>query len=214
LHLTEKTFVFFTSDNGGTREYIAPLRGGKGTLYEGGLRVPAVVSGPGIPSSKSCDAKMLTMDFYPTILEMAGLPRPHGQTLDGTNLLPLALGKTDAPTRDLFWHFPSYSGPTSPASAIHSGDWKLIEFFETGKPELYNLAQDPFESIDLAAKEPDKARYLLAKLKSWQSELRAPCPSSPNPNYDPKALRKQKRDASDKGTRKFHPGKTSPDSPQ
>ena len=214
LHLTEKTFVFFTSDNGGTREYIAPLRGGKGTLYEGGLRVPAIISGPGIPSSKSCDAKMLTMDFYPTILEMAGLPRPHSQTLDGTSLLPLALGKTDAPTRDLFWHFPSYSGPTSPASAIHSGDWKLIEFFETGKTELYNLAQDPFESIDLTAKEPDKARYLLAKLKSWQSELRAPCPSSPNPNYDPKALRKQRPDGSDKGTRKSHPGKTSPDSSQ
>lgn len=189
------TYIVFTSDNGGTRQYIAPLRGGKGTLYEGGLRVPAIVSGPGIAGNRVSKTNILTMDFYPTFLEIAGITAPASHTLDGVSLMPLLTGKTDDITRDLFWHFPSYSGPTSPCSAMQSQHWKVIEFFETGTTEIYNLAEDPSEANNLAPRQPERTQALLAKLHNWQSDIHAPRPTAPNPQFDPNAIHDSSREA-------------------
>lgn len=181
--IAEKTYLIFTSDNGGTRQFVAPLRGGKGSLYEGGLRVPAVIRGPGIAAAGRCSRPILSMDWFPTALALAGVPLPEGQRIDGTSLVPLLTGASQLPERDLFWHFPCYVGGTSPCSAIRSGDWKLIEFFESGTTELYDLSKDPAESRNVAAAEPDKARSLLARLRTWQQSTSAPRPSQPNPDY-------------------------------
>lgn len=187
MGLSDRTYVVFTSDNGGVRQTVAPLRGGKGTLYQGGLRVPAIVSGPGIAAGQKIDSPVLTMDFFLTVLDWAGVRTDSASSVDGTSLVPLLSGKQKSIARDLFWHFPVYSGPTAPCSAIRSGDWKLLEFFETGKTELYNLARDPIESHDLAASETAHAKELGDKLHAWQASLAAPCPTSPNPAYDPAA---------------------------
>ena len=200
MGLSANTYIVFTSDNGGTRQYVAPLRGGKSTLYEGGLRVPAIVSGPGIDGDRVSKANIMTMDFYPTFLEMAGIPAPAMQTLDGVSLLPLLKGKTNDIARDLFWHFPSYSGPTSPCSAMQSEHWKVIEFFESGTTEIYDLAEDPSEANNLTAKQPQRTQSLLAKLHNWQSEIHATRPTTPNPQYDPNAVRDPSRNARGKGT--------------
>ena len=204
LGLSDRTYVIFTSDNGGVRQTVTPLRGGKGTLYQGGLRVPAIVSGLDIAAGQKFDTPILSMDFYPTVLQWAGVKADAGSPLDGMSFVPLLDGKQKSITRDLFWHFPVYSGPTAPCSAIRSGDWKLLEFFETGKTELYNLARDPGESRDLVKSEPARAKELSDKLHAWQKSLAAPCPSSPNPAYDPTASArgggKARRDESPKGS--------------
>lgn len=187
LGLSDRTYVIFTSDNGGVRQAVAPLRGGKGTLYQGGLRVPAIVSGPGIAAGQEIDTPVLSMDFFPTVLDWAGLPANTATSIDGKSLVPLLDGKEKTITRDLFWHFPVYAGPTAPCSAIRSGDWKLLEFFESGRTELYDLSCDPGESQDLAASEPGRANELRDKLRAWQNSLRAPRPTEPNPAYDPAA---------------------------
>ena len=146
LKLTENTVVIFTSDNGGTQQYTAPLNGSKGQLYEGGIRVPLVVSWPGLkkPNSK-CDVPVTSVDLYPTLIELAGIKPPSDQILDGVSLVPLLRGgsKLDR-DRKLIWHFPCYVGKSTPSSAIREGDFKLIEFFEDGgHVELFNLKTDP-----------------------------------------------------------------------
>jgi phosphatidylethanolamine-binding protein (PEBP) family uncharacterized protein len=187
MGLSDRTYVIFTSDNGGVRQTVAPLRGGKGTLYQGGLRVPAIMSGPGIAAGQKIGSPVLTMDFFPTVLDWAGVTTDSSSSVDGTSLVPLLSGKQKSIARDLFWHFPVYSGPTAPCSAIRSGDWKLLEFFETGKTELYDLARDPGESRDLAHSEPARAKEMSEKLYVWQKSLAAPRPTCPNPAYDPAA---------------------------
>jgi arylsulfatase A len=181
--LTEKTYVIFTSDNGGTRQDVAPLRGGKGTLYEGGLRVPALIRGPRIRAMGTSTTPILSMDWFPTALELAGLPVPPKARPDGTSLVPILTGKTPPAERDLFWHFPCYVGGSSPCSAIRSGDWKLIEFFESRTHELYNLEHDSGEQHNLATSEPARAAALLARLHAWQQATAAPRPSQPNPAF-------------------------------
>jgi len=184
LGLSDRTYVIFTSDNGGVRQTVAPLRGGKGTLYQGGLRVPAIVSGPGIAGGQKIDTPILSMDFFPTVLDWAGVEAQSSMSIDGTNLVPLLTGSDKTMTRDLFWHFPVYSGPSAPCSAIRSGDWKLLECFESGQTELYELSRDPGEARNLAASEPARAKELSDKLHAWQTSLAAPRPTSPNPAYD------------------------------
>ncbi len=190
LKLADNTVVIFTSDNGGTQQYTPPLRGGKGELYEGGIRVPLVVTGPGVKKAGGqCDAPVSSVDFYPTLLELAGIQQPQGQVLDGVSLVPLFHG---GPTlgRQLFWHFPCYVGRATPSSAIREGDFKLIEFFEDGgRVELFNLKNDPNEEQNLAALMPDKSTALSKTLRSWQKETNALLPAGPNSNYDPKAER-------------------------
>jgi len=187
LGLTDDTVVIFTSDNGGTSQYTPPLKGGKGELYEGGIRVPLVVAGPPVAKpGTSCDVPVASIDFYPTLLELAGASLPAGRVLDGASLVPLLGGRADLARRELFWHFPCYVGRATPSSAIRAGTFKLIEFFENGgRFELYDLAADPREERDLAATQPDTTQALATRLRGWQRETAAAMPLGPNPGYDP-----------------------------
>jgi len=199
--LTEDTVVVFGSDNGGLQMVtsMAPLRGQKGMLNEGGIRVPTAVRWPGkIQPGTKCDVPVITTDLYPTFLEMAGAKRPEGQVLDGESIVPLLRGKDALGDRALYWHFPAYlQGKargardehfrTRPAGAVRKGDWKLIEYFEDGYIELYNLADDIGEQTNLAASRPEKREELLGLLRKWRADINAPVPTEPNPKYDPTA---------------------------
>jgi len=193
LGLAKNTHIFFTSDNGGTRQFNAPLRNGKGSLYEGGIRVPAFWSGPGVKGDSVSEEPISTIDFLPTLLELANIPLPSNQVVDGRSLLPIRDGK-GLERANLFWHFPCYTGNAKPSSAVRQGKWKLIEFFETEKAELYDLAVDLSEGKDLAETNPEKAKELLQTLHDWQKETGAAIPSGPNPNYDPQAKKRPRED--------------------
>lgn len=196
LKLTDNTVVIFSSDNGGVGGYLreglktgkeptdnAPLRSGKGSLYEGGVRVPWIVRWPAkVPAGATTGAPIISVDLMPTLVELAGGKRP-AQPLDGASMVAcFTSGGKKTPERDLFWHFPGYLGAgqgtwrTTPAGAIRSGDWKLIEFFETGKLELYNLKDDESQKSNLAEKSADKAKELHAKLVAWRKTVSAPMP--------------------------------------
>ena len=184
LQLTDSTVVVFFSDNGGLSTLKKPgpttnlpLRAGKGWLYEGGIRVPLIVRAPGVTEPGSvCDTPVISTDLFPTLLSLVGaapLPDLHR---DGVSLQPLLSGET-LRDRVFYWHYPHYHGSTwAPGSAIRDGDWKLIEFLDEGRIELYNLADDLGERNDLANSEPAKARELLEQLRAWQSETGAIMP--------------------------------------
>lgn len=191
LKLTDDTVVVFTSDNGGTPQFTAPLRGSKGQLYEGGIRVPLVVAWPGLAKpGNTFDEPVSSVDLYPTLLDLAGLGRPEGQILDGVSLVPVLRGMALPKRERLFWHFPCYVGRATPASAVREGDYKLLEFFEDGgRVELYNLRTDPNEERDLAASQPARAKALAQTLRAWQQETHAAIPRDANPAYDAQAER-------------------------
>jgi arylsulfatase A-like enzyme len=180
LGLDRRTLVVFTSDNGGEDRVTsnAPLRAGKSTLYEGGIREPLVVRWPGvIPPGTVCDVPVATVHFYPTLLEAAGIRPDPGQKLDGVSILPLFKDPTASLDRDtLYWHYPlekpHFLGGRS-AGAIRRGDWKLIEFYDTGEVELYNLADDVGERHDLSAARPEIVERLLAELAAWRKDVGA-----------------------------------------
>lgn len=195
LKLTEKTLVIFTSDNGGVGGYAAagvgaregitdntPLRGGKGMLYEGGIRVPWIASRPGSIRPGTTDEPINSVDLFPTMLDLAGAPPPADYPLDGTSVLPLLRGEPLPARKPLFWHFPGYLGSgkdvwrTTPAGSVRSGDWKLIEFFEDGRLELYNLKDDLGEKTNLAHRLPGKRDELHGLLKDWRAAVDAPMP--------------------------------------
>lgn len=197
--LEENTIVVFFSDNGGHggQTSMAPLRGAKGMLYEGGIREPLICRWPGRwPAGVLRDEPVLGFDLYPTLLAAAGVPVPEGLLLDGFDLGPtLARG---APTgRDaLFWHFPAYleatgrsQSPwrTTPAAAVRLGRWKLLEFFEDGSLELYDVVDDPGETHDLASVHPEVTGELHARLLAWREETGARVPREPNPCALPSA---------------------------
>lgn len=183
--LAKNTIVVFVSDNGGLSTKAAPgstsnqpLRAGKGWLYEGGIRVPLIVRGPGIAKpGTTCDAAVISTDLYPTLLELAGLPLRPAQHVDGTSFAAL-LGGGDAPAaRSLFWHYPHYHGSTwAPGGAIREGDWKLIEFFEEGASELYNVKEDIGERNNLASQHPELVKTLQRKLAAWRTSAGAVMP--------------------------------------
>jgi len=199
LSLTDNTVVVFFSDNGGVKGItsMAPLRGGKGMLYEGGVRVPLVVRWPGVVAAgRECCEPVIGIDFYPTLLDIAGAKRPRRQLLDGLSIAPLLCGEETLASRALFWHFPAYlqgkaEGArdeyfrTRPAGAIRLGDWKLIEYFEDGSLELYNLRDDIGETKNLAGELPEKTSELHRKLIQWRESVDAPVPSQLNPRYEP-----------------------------
>jgi arylsulfatase A-like enzyme len=213
LKLADNTVVIFTSDNGGVGGYDrpdglirepgsgpkkkmkagdedgggitdnTPLRSGKGSLYEGGTRVPFIVRWPGVtkPGTAS-DVPTAHVDVFPTMLELSSAPKPR-QVLDGESLVTLFRDPAAKLHRDaIFQHFPGYlgSGPglwrTTPVSLIHSGDWKLMEYLEDGKLELYNLRDDIGETKNLAQSQPDKAKELHACLVAWREDVNAPMP--------------------------------------
>ena len=193
LNLSDRTIVIFTSDNGGRVPTTSnvPLRLGKASAYEGGVRVPLIVHWPGVtkPGSVS-DAPVITMDLFPTIVEMAGLPATASRTaVDGVSIASLLRGGT-RPTRDtLFWHYPHHQhyqlGGAMPYGAIRSGDFKLVEFFNDMHVELYNIRDDIGETRDLASSQPKKLEELRARLHAWRKEVGAQMPT-PNPKHDPK----------------------------
>ena len=184
LNLSEQTLVIFSSDNGGTRVSInRPMRGVKGSLYEGGIRVPTCMRWPAIikPGSKSA-TPVTSVDFLPTFAELAGVALPTSQPVDGRSFVPLLKGRAALQHRAIFWHYPLYlAGRATPASAIRKGDWKLIESFEDGSAELYNLSSDISESKNLADEAPSKARELHQELMDWRSATNAVEPREPNP---------------------------------
>ncbi len=179
LGLAGNTIVVFTSDNGGEAPNVtsnAPLRGGKSQLYEGGIRVPLIVRWPGtIPQATTCRQPTVNMDFYPTFIEAIGIEPDAKQMLDGVSLLPTLRDPAAPIGRDTFyWHYPlekpHFLGGHS-SGAIRQGDWKLIEFFDTGATELYNLADDISEQDDQAAARPEVVASLKTKLRNWQEKV-------------------------------------------
>lgn len=191
---TDNTAVFFTSDNGGlstaegapTCNY--PLHEGKGWMYEGGTREPLIVSWPGVtqPGSR-CSVPVTTPDFYPTMLEMAGADPIPEQHVDGVSLAPLLEGGDALEREAIYWHYPHYGNQGgTPGSSVRGagalGDWKLIEFFEDGRLELYNVRDDLSETANLVEEHPDVASGLHEMLLSWRAEIGAKLPT-PNPEW-------------------------------
>ncbi len=210
LGLSENTIVFFFSDNGGlvsrfdkiplhaksklyiyegdTMQYIAtsnlPLRAEKGTVYEGGIREPLIIKWPGKVQAGSLNHSVITsVDFYPTILELAGVLPDPTQKMDGGSLVNIITKSLENYDRPVFWHYPVYHHDV-PASVVRNGDYKLIENLVNGSLELYDLSSDISESKDLAKSMPDKALELYKLLKAWQQDVKAEFPE-PNPNFDP-----------------------------
>ena len=188
LKLADRTVVMFTSDNGGLLSSTTNLglRAGKGSAYEGGVRVPLLVRGPAVGKPGGvCDTPVISADFFSTLLELAGVPVDSKHALDGVSLVPL-LRQTGALKRDsLYWHYPHYHpGGATPYAAVRQGDWRFVEFFEDGRGELYNLKDDPLEKADLAAKMPEQAAALRMNLAEWRKAVNAQMPM-PNPDHDP-----------------------------
>lgn len=187
LDIDDDTIVVFTSDNGGlsTSEghptSNVPLRAGKGWLYEGGIRVPAIIRWPGtVPGDTVIDRAMISTDYYPTLLDMIGLPPLPDQHADGVSLASRLRGEpTEEEDRAIFWHYPHYGNQGgSPSAAIRRGPYKLIEFFEDDRVELYRLDEDVGESVDVSAALPDRARALRSELRAWQESVGARFPTA------------------------------------
>ncbi len=189
LGMSDDTAVFLTSDNGGyVNSYEgmqvtdnAPLRSGKGSLYEGGIRVPAIVRWPGVtvPGSVS-DVPISSIDYFRTVLAMAGLDidRDHSRSLDGIDLAPLLRNPGHVPDRAaLYFHYPHYYATTSPVSSVRAGAWKLLRYYEDSRLELYNLTDDIGERHDLSTEEPQRASALLQRLDTWLERNNAQHPS-------------------------------------
>ncbi|HSU67941.1 MAG TPA: sulfatase, partial [Tepidisphaeraceae bacterium] len=188
-HLTDHTIVVFASDNGG---YInkdggknvtnnSPLRSGKGSLYEGGIRVPVIVRWPGVtPGGGVCDEPIFCTDFFPTLADAAGVPATNrgDSGRDGVDLLPVLKDPQAHLGRDaLYFHYPHYYATTTPVGAIRQGDWKLLEYFETGKLELYNIKNDLSETNDLSKQDPQRVAALHQALIDWRKSVGAQMPT-------------------------------------
>jgi arylsulfatase A len=192
--LAKNTIVVFTSDNGG---YLgvdrnsafaapctsnAPLRSGKGSLYEGGIRVPLIVRWPGAAAGERT-LPTVTADLCCTLLAAAGIPAQSDETLDGLDLSAVIRDGDAKIVRDtLYWHYPHYYETTTPVSAIRSGDWKLLEYFEDGRRELFNLRDDPYESRNMAGQHAGKSADLASQLAAWRKSVAAKLPQ-PNPQF-------------------------------
>ncbi len=206
LGLTDNTVVVFFSDNGGHMGATSnhPLRGAKGMLYEGGIREPFIVRWPGVTKAGSrCSEPVIGVDLYPTFTEITNSRMTEGYELDGLSIVPLLKNASASLSRDaLYWHFPCYlqgtgdphGGPfrTTPAGAIRMGDWKLIEWFESGRLELYNLTEDLGEGNNLSDSHPEKRTELHTLMKQWRADTEAPVPTTPNPQYNRRGQKQQK----------------------
>lgn len=206
LKLDKNTIVIFYSDNGGMAAANfgnpvrvvkkhqldaafatsnLPLRGAKGWLYEGGIRVPMIVKWPGnVKKGTECDVPVTSPDFYPTIMEMLGLQVPATQKVDGVSIVPLLKGENNLNRDAIYWHFPHYSnhGMQSPGGAVRSGDYKLLEYFENNTVQLFNLKEDISEQNDISASNPELVKELRTKLKLWRENINAQMMEA-NPEY-------------------------------
>jgi arylsulfatase A-like enzyme len=195
LGLSERTAVVFVSDNGGLSTLLrgrtsmptsnVPLRAGKGWLYEGGVRAPLIVRWPGVAGGgRVIDLPTTTMDLFPTFLDMAALPTRPADHVDGVSLAGLLGGGDEPRDRPLFWHFPHYHGSGNrPSSSVRSGAYKLVEWLEDGRVELFDLDTDPGETRDLASERPDRVAELRELLVAWRGEVGARMPA-PNPEWE------------------------------
>lgn len=186
LGIADNTLIVLTGDNGGDHpETTGGLRDFKGWSHEGAVREPLIAKWPGkIAKGATREEMVIGMDFYPTFLELAGMELLPEEHKDGISIAPLLTGEGKATERDtLYWHYPHYHR-TKPYGAIREGNWKLIEFFENGELELFDLKSDPAERKNLAKEKSEKAAELLAKLKAWRVSVDAQMPT-PNPDYDP-----------------------------
>lgn len=203
LGLRENTLFIFTSDNGGLSDitFNAPLRKGKGTYYEGGIRVPFCVSWPSeVPAGQQTDVPVIGVDLFPTLAEISGAEPAPMQPQDGVSMRPLLNGN-DMEERAIFWHFPLYLTGNAdaclpvygseeiywravPSTTIMRGDWKLIYYYEYDELELFHLGKDVGETVDLAKVEPEVREKLLAELRAWVKAVHAPVPLLPNPKFD------------------------------
>ncbi|MDZ7693991.1 MAG: sulfatase [Balneolaceae bacterium] len=181
LGLSDDTIVVFTSDNGGLSTLppdrgiaptaVTPLRAGKGWAYEGGIRAPLIIRAPGLPQGKVSSQLATSMDLYPTLLELAGHPARPSQHVDGTSLVPYLKNPELTEERTLVWHYPHYHGSAwRPGSAIRKGRWKLVEFYESDRVELYDLSEDIAEENNLAEKYPEKTATLRAEMHEYLEE--------------------------------------------
>lgn len=192
--LERETIVVFTSDNGGlsTAEGSPtcnfPFVEGKGWMNEGGVRVCQMIRWPGVVQPRTrCLTPVTSTDFYPTFLEAAGMSLLPEQHCDGVSLMPVLRGTDHLDREAIFWHYPHYSNQgDTPAAAVLCGTWKLIEHFEEGGVELFELASDPGERNNLAGREPDRAARMLVLLKAWQADVEARIPE-PNPGFEAKS---------------------------
>jgi arylsulfatase A-like enzyme len=183
LKLTDKTMVVFFSDNGGlTLNNVTsnlPLRAGKGSAYEGGVRVPLIVRWPTkVRFGSVCDTPVISTDFLPTFCEAEGVKPDAGHPPDGVSLMPLLTQTGRFAPREIYWHYPHYHpGGATPYGAVRSGDDKLVEFYEDGKLELYNLKDDLGEKHDLAQSQPEKTKRLHKLLSDWRASVGAQMPT-------------------------------------
>jgi arylsulfatase A-like enzyme len=203
LNLENNTAVLFFSDNGGLNSVLdeqtgknvtatsnLPYRGGKSQLFEGGIRVPFIARCPGMTKPGSiCNTPVISTDLYPTFLDIVGLPLRPKQHLDGLSLMPLLRGEKELPRHNLYWHYPQYH-TLEPHSAIRSGKWKLIKFYEDGRLQLFNIESDPGEKLDLAALEPKMTRNLHQFLQDYLLAIGAQM-CGPNPGYNPAVFWRQ-----------------------
>lgn len=193
LEISDRTYVIFTSDNGGLSvkegpntpaTSNAPLRAGKGYLYEGGIRVPWIITGPAVARpGRTSNVPICSVDLLPTLLELASVAAPKSHEPDGVSVVPL-LKETGSLDREaLYWHYPHYSNQGGkPGGAVRAGDFKLIEFYEDDHAELYDLKTDLSEAHDLAASQPETVNRLRRQLAAWRASVSAQMPS-PNPAY-------------------------------
>ena len=206
LGLRENTIVLFSSDNGGIRKLSKqdPWRAGKGSYYEGGIRVPITIRWPGVVEAGStCSVPVTGLDFYPTFLDAIGASPSTGKVLDGRSILSLLTGKGSFPKdRTLYWHFPvylqNYAGEedqsrdakfrTRPGTVLRKGKWKLHEYFEDGALLLFDLEKDPGETHNLAAEKPKKLEALKADMYAWRKRTDSPVPTKLNPKYVPQQI--------------------------
>lgn len=184
LGIADNTIIVFTSDNGGLTTLpkkrtgptsVAPLRAGKGWLYEGGIRVPTIINWPDeIKPNTICTEPIISTDFYPTLLEMAGFKPVSNQHPDGVSLVPLLKQEPNFERNALYWHFPHYHGSNNrPSAAIRAGDYKLVEWMEDGTTELYDLSKDISEQNNLRQEMPEKSEEMKELLHNWQREIGA-----------------------------------------
>lgn len=186
--LDENTIVIYMGDNGAS-DRDNPLRGGKGGLGEGGVRVPFIIRGPGIEPGSHSDLRVTGMDLLPTFARLAGSAEAFPDMLEGGDVMPALVGKTDVVERPLpyvVFHFPHYQGTSRPQSSILMGDLKLVRYYEDGRTELFDLATDPGETRDLVTTRPEEAKRLEAALVTYLARVDAGLPRT-NPQFDPEA---------------------------
>ena len=215
----ENTVVIFTSDNGGVSSgdgystSCLPMRGGKGRQWEGGIRQPFYIAWPGVTDGSTTEVLATGTDFYPTMLEIAGLPARPKQHIDGVSLVPV-LKKKSIPKRTLFWHYPHYGNQGGePSGIVMDEDWKLIHYFEDNRSELYQINEDIGEQKNVAESHELRVASMLGVLKNWQQDVGAAFPTT-NAKYNPEAAKRameQKRERTIPNREKQHSNFLKPD---